>query len=83
LRAATEALRSAATDAVEIEELCSDLEPTSSKTGLAWLRWRLSKEPGFIGEKNMLQTRIYERDHLCEFLPKAKLSARPLRLTRL
>ena len=70
LRAATEALHSAATDAVESEELDSNLEPTSSKTGLAWLRWRLSKEPDFIGEQNMLQTRIRERGHLCEFLPK-------------
>jgi hypothetical protein len=70
LRAATEALHSVATDTVESEELDSNLEPTSSKTGLAWLRWRLSKEPGFIGEQNMLQTRIRERGHLCEFLPK-------------
>ena len=70
LRAATEALHSAATDAVESEELDSNLEPTSSKTGLAWLRWRLSKEPDFIGEQNMLQTRIRERGHLSEFLPK-------------
>jgi hypothetical protein len=63
LRAATEALHSAATDAVESEELDSNLEPTSSKTGLAWLRWRLSKEPDFIGEQNMLQTINWAENH--------------------
>ena len=61
LGAATEALHSVATDTVESEELDSNLEPASSTTGLTWLRWRLSKEPDFTGEQNMLQTRIRER----------------------
>ena len=70
LKAASAALHSTTTDAVESEEATTTAEPTTSKTGLAWLRWRLSQEKDFKEEQNMLQTLMRSRGHLCEFLPK-------------